>query len=162
MIAVSACAAAVIYFTHPEDPDSEGVLVGIAAALWHLTSMLLRHPELKVVCEVSDGLEAVQSAEKLQPDLVLLDMGLPSLSGIEAARRMRGGAPRSKILFLTLESSPDLIAEAFNLGASGYISKMDAGSDLLSGINAIVRGKRFLSKSLTPKMGQVKSMGDQA
>lgn len=83
-----------------------------------------------------------------QPDLVLLDIGLPSLSGIEVARRIRTGAPQSYILFLTQESSRDVVSEAFNLGAKGHILKMDVLNDLLIGIAAVFRGEIFISSSL--------------
>ena len=79
--------------------------------------MFSKTPELQVICEVSDGLEAVQKAEELQPDLILLDIGLPTLNGIEVARRIRKLAPKSKILFMSQESSADVVQEAFSLGA---------------------------------------------
>src|SRR5204862_4944745 len=75
-------------------------------------SMLEQRPELRVVGEASDGLEAVQKAEELQPDLILLDIGLPALNGMEAARRIRKLAPHSKILFVSMESSPEVVQEA--------------------------------------------------
>jgi DNA-binding NarL/FixJ family response regulator len=112
-------------------------------------SRIQRQPELQVICEAADGLDAVERAEELHPELILLDIGLPSLCGIEAARRMRDGAPQSRILFLTQESSPEIVDEAFKLGACGYIVKLDAGRDLLPGINAVVRGEKFVSSSLT-------------
>ena len=70
---------------------------------------LEQRPELRVICEVSDGLEAVQRAAELKPDLILLDIGLPELNGIEAARRIRGLVPESKIIFSTQESSAETI-----------------------------------------------------
>jgi DNA-binding NarL/FixJ family response regulator len=80
-------------------------------------SMLDGRPDLQIVCEVSDGLEAVQKAEELQPNLILLDVGLPTLNGIEAARRIRKLSPKSKILFVSQESAADVVGEAFRLGA---------------------------------------------
>jgi DNA-binding NarL/FixJ family response regulator len=76
---------------------------------------------LQVIGEVSDGLEAVQKAEELQPDLIVLDIGLPTLDGIEAARRIRKFSPESKIVFLSQESSADVVQEAFSLGTLGYV-----------------------------------------
>ena len=99
------------------------------------------------ITQTSDGLEAVQRAHELQPDLVLLDIGLPSLNGLEVARRLRGLAPATKILFLSQESSPDVIREALSLGA-GYIHKARAQSDLLPAIEAVLLGNRFVSSSL--------------
>jgi DNA-binding NarL/FixJ family response regulator len=103
---------------------------------------------LRVVGQVSDGLEAVRKAEELQPDLILMDIGLPSLSGIEAARRIRKLAPMSKILFLSQETSGDVVEEAFRLGAVGYIVKVNAGSELLAAVEAVLQGKQFVSSGV--------------
>lgn len=105
---------------------------------------LATRPDLQVVCEVSDGLEAVQKAVELRPDLILLDIGLPGLNGIEAARQIRKLVPESKIIFLTQESSPDVVQEAFKLGAWGYVVKASAASDLLAAVEAVISGKPFL------------------
>ncbi len=110
-------------------------------------SKLEQRPELRVVCEVSDGLEAVQKAEELKPDLILLDIGLPTLNGLEAARRIRGFAPESKIIFSTQETSADIIQEAMMLGASGYVYKTHADGHLLPAIDAVLSGRQFVSCS---------------
>src|SRR5208337_1963779 len=99
----------------------------------------------RVIGEVSDGLDAVQKAVELQPDLILLDIGLPSLNGIEAAQRIRKLVPESKIVFLTQESSADVVQEALRLGARGYVVKMMAGSELLTAVEAVLLGKPFFS-----------------
>jgi DNA-binding NarL/FixJ family response regulator len=106
---------------------------------------LAQRPKLKVVCEVSDGLEAVQKAEELKPDLILLDMGLPTLNGFEAARRILGLAPESKIIFASQETSTDIVQEAMKLGAWGYVFKTHAEADMLMAIDAVLSGKRFVS-----------------
>jgi DNA-binding NarL/FixJ family response regulator len=111
-------------------------------------SMLGRCAELEIIGEASDGLEAVHKAEELQPDLILLDIGLPSLNGIEAARRICKLAAKSKIVFLSQESSPDIVRAALSLGAMGYVAKSNAGSDLLVAVEAVVQGKQFVSASL--------------
>jgi DNA-binding NarL/FixJ family response regulator len=105
----------------------------------------LQETELQVVGEAWDGLEAVRKAEELQPALTLLDIGLPSLNGIEAARRIRKLAPESKILFLSLESSPDVVEEALSVGAMGYVVKAHAASELLAAVEAVCRGRQFVS-----------------
>ena len=100
---------------------------------------------MQVICEVSDGLEAVHKAEELKPDLILLDIGLPTLNGIEVARQIRKLAPDSKIVFLSQESSSEVVEEALRLGAWGYVLKTRAGSDLLPAVEAVLSGKRFVS-----------------
>jgi DNA-binding NarL/FixJ family response regulator len=108
-------------------------------APWRQTvsSMLATKPRLQVVGEASDGPEAVQKAAELKPDLILLDIGLPTLNGIEAARQIRKLVPESKIVFLSQESLPEIIEEAMKVGASGYVVKMRAGSDLLTVIESV-------------------------
>jgi DNA-binding NarL/FixJ family response regulator len=113
-----------------------------------ICSMLGKRPDLQVIGRVSDGLEAVRKAEELQPDLILLDIGLPTLSGIEAARRIRKLSPESKIIFLTQEGSADIVREALDLGAKGYVVKASAGSELLAAVDAVLRGREFVSKGL--------------
>jgi DNA-binding NarL/FixJ family response regulator len=111
-------------------------------ATFHLLH-LQKRPELLIVCEASEGMVAVQKAEELQPDLIVLDVGLPRLNGIEAARRIRKLAPRSKILFVSQESSCDVMEEAFNLGAMGYVIKSNAQSDLLPAVDQVIIGKQL-------------------
>jgi DNA-binding NarL/FixJ family response regulator len=94
--------------------------------------------------EASDGLEAVDKAEELQPELILLDIGLPKLNGIEAARRISKVSPGSKILFVSQESSVDLVQEAFRAGGTGYVVKADAGRELLTAIRVVLGGARFV------------------
>lgn len=111
-------------------------------------STLRERPELQIVAEVIDGLEAVHRAEELKPDLIVLDIGLPSLNGIEAARQIRKISPQSKILFLSQESSADVAQECLRLGARGYVVKAHAGSELLVAVDAVLRGAWFLSSGL--------------
>jgi len=108
---------------------------------------------------VTDGLEAVQKGEELKPDLILLDIGLPKLDGIEAARRLHRLSPKSKILFVSQWSSADLVQEAFAVGAQGFVTKTDVGSKLLTAVNDVLQGKdsmRTLPKgagTITPPLG---------
>ncbi len=108
-------------------------------------SKLQQQSKLRVIREVSDGLEAVQKAEELKPDLILIDIGLPTLNGIEAARLILGLVPESKIIFLSQETSMDIIEHAMRLGASAYVFKTHAEGDLLLAVEAALSGKRFVS-----------------
>ena len=96
---------------------------------------LQKEPELEVVGESADGLQAIQQAQQLRPDLILLDLGLPTISGIETARRLRRLLPQSKILFLSQESSPDIVQEALSTGAQGYVVKQSL-NELLKAVSA--------------------------
>jgi DNA-binding NarL/FixJ family response regulator len=113
-----------------------------------VVSLLQEKREWQIVCETSDGLEAVQKAKELRPDLILLDIGLPKLNGIEAARQIRKLTPESRIIFVTQESSADVVVEALSFGAQGYVLKMRAGCDLLIAMEAVLEGKQFVSCGL--------------
>jgi DNA-binding NarL/FixJ family response regulator len=126
-----------------------------------IRSALGRRPELRIVAEVSDGLEAVQKAQELQPGLILLDVGLPRMSGIEAARRFRDICPESKVLFVSQESSPEVVQEALAIGALGYIVKTHAGSELLAAVEAVRRGRRFVGAGLAGRVGSPLPLRDE-
>ena len=113
-----------------------------------ICSIIRQRPDLTILAEVQDGLEAVRQAEILQPDVILLDIGLPLLNGIEAARQIRKVAPTARIIFLTQESSAEVVHEALDLGAWGYVIKAQAGTDLLAAVEAIVQGGTFVSAGL--------------
>jgi DNA-binding NarL/FixJ family response regulator len=114
-----------------------------------VSSELGKRPELQVVGEASDGLEAVQKAEDLQPDLIILDIGLPTLNGIEAAKRLRRVVPDAKILFLTQNNDTDVVRAALSDGAKGYVLKPDANKQLLHAVGAVLQGDRFVSVSVS-------------
>ena len=109
---------------------------------------LAKRENLSIICEVSDGQEGVQKAEELKPDLIILDVGLPTLNGIEAARTIRKLSPQSNIIFLTQESSADVVQAALDLGAKGYVIKSRAGTELLNAVDAVLEGKQFVCSSL--------------
>jgi DNA-binding NarL/FixJ family response regulator len=108
---------------------------------------LKTRPELQVVGEASDGLEAVRMCEKLKPDLILLDIGLPNLNGIEVETRICQLVPSAKVLFLSQNNDAEVVHAALGNGAHGYVLKTDAGKELLPGIKAILRGERFVSSN---------------
>jgi len=116
----------------------------------HLILRLLEsETKLQIISTAVDGTEAVQKAEELQPDLILMDLGLPGMNGIEATRQIAIVAPGSKVLFLTHHSEPDMIQAAFDAGASGYVFKSDFNADLIPGVRAALLGQKFVSRSLT-------------
>ena len=102
---------------------------------------------MRIVGVASDGLEAIQKAGGLQPDVILLDVGLPRINGIEAARRIRKVALKSKILFLTQEIDVDLARAALTEG-NGYVVKPDADNELFSAVEVVMQGKKFVSRSV--------------
>jgi DNA-binding NarL/FixJ family response regulator len=113
-----------------------------------VSSELGKRPELQVVGQASDGLEAVQKAEDLQPDLIILDIGLPTLNGIEAAKRIHRVVPDAKILFLTQNNDTAVVRAALSDGAMGYVLKLDASKELLHAVDAVLQGDRFVSVSV--------------
>jgi DNA-binding NarL/FixJ family response regulator len=117
-----------------------------------VSSALDRRLGLQTLFEASDGLEAVHRAEDLQPDLILLDIGLPGLDGIKAARRIHDLSPSSKILFLSEESSPDVAQAALEAGGAGYVIKSDAGRELLAAVKALTEGERYISARLVGRV----------
>ncbi|HTF42925.1 MAG TPA: response regulator transcription factor [Terriglobales bacterium] len=115
-----------------------------------IISIIEADPELQVIHEASDGVEAVQMGQELQPDLVVLDVGLPKLCGLEAARRIRVVSPDSKILFLSVNPSQDVMREALRIGA-GFIAKADVLHDLLPAVRAAVADQEFLRFTILPE-----------
>jgi DNA-binding NarL/FixJ family response regulator len=103
---------------------------------------------LRIIGEASDGLDAVQKAQELRPDLILLDIGLPTLNGIDVARLVRKLSPETKIIFVSQELSTDVAQEALRTGADGYVLKACAARDLPSAVAAVCQGRQFLSKEL--------------
>ena len=115
-----------------------------------IRAILATDPRFQIVAEVSDGLDAVQKASDLKPDLILLDIGLPLLNGFDAARLIRKLAPDSEIVFVTQESTADVAEEALNLGAFGYVLKIRVSRDLMIAANSALEGKQFVSPLTSP------------
>jgi DNA-binding NarL/FixJ family response regulator len=109
-------------------------------------SLLQARPEWQVIAEATDGPEAIQKAAELKPDLIVLDIGLPKLTGIEAARQIRQLSPSSKILFLSQNNDLDVVRAALGT-AQGYVYKTDFRRDFLPAIQAVLRGQQFVSCS---------------
>ena len=111
-------------------------------------SLLSSDPTLDVVCQTADGEQAVLKAQELHPDLVLLDISLPGISGIEAARRIRSSSPNSHIIFLSQHDSLQVVESAMRIGGHGYVAKIDAGSELLNAIRSVNAGEQFVSQRI--------------
>ena len=114
-----------------------------------LAGILQPFPQWIIIGEARDGLEAVQKSKRLQPDVIVMDVGLPHLNGFDAARQIRILARRSRILFLGELASAEAAAVALIMGASGYILKSEAAVELLPALHAVAQGQRFLSRALS-------------
>jgi DNA-binding NarL/FixJ family response regulator len=122
--------------------DHEVVRRGIRA-------LLESHPGWEVSGEVEDGREAVERARELKPDLVLLDIGMPNLNGIEAARQILANDPEIDILILTVHDSQQVLREVLQVGARGFLLKSDAGRDLVTAVEAVQRNQTFFTSQVT-------------
>lgn len=110
-----------------------------------LSAILAAHPTLEVVGEACDGNESVQLAKALRPDVVLMDIEMPELSGLEATRRIRRAVPSSRVLVLTLYDDEEVVTECLEAGAAGYVLKESPSAQLIYAIEAVQRGQRYLS-----------------
>lgn len=114
-----------------------------------LRLLLTGQNEFEVVAEASTGSEALSLAEKLQPDLILLDLSMPGLGGMEVLPTMRKMIPSTKILILTMHDDPQYLRQALKYGASGYVLKKAADAELISAIRAVLRGEMYVHPSMT-------------
>jgi CheY-like chemotaxis protein len=126
------------------------VLVVDDYARWRDTicSMLKDYADCQVICEAEDGVEAVLKATELKPRLILLDLNIPRLNGIEAARQIVQFSPDSAILFVSMDNSAAVVSEALSTGAKGYLLKTDAGKEFWLAIEAVLQNKQYLSHAL--------------
>lgn len=124
------------------------VLVIEDAEIWRkfILTLIQESPAYEVAAIAENGLDGVQKAKKLQPEIVLVDVGLPRLNGIEAARQIRKACPQIRIVFLTENTDPAVVTAAFEVGADGYVVKSDAHRELLLSLKLVQREKQFLSR----------------
>jgi DNA-binding NarL/FixJ family response regulator len=108
-----------------------------------LRTLIGSRPEWEIIDEAEDGIQAVEKADRLQPDVVVLDVSMPKMDGLEACRRIRRIVPKSEILFVTQHDSPQMMREAMGAGARGYVVKSDAARDLLAAVEAVSQHKFF-------------------
>lgn len=116
-----------------------------------IRALIHEQPGWKVAAEAEDGRDAVTKASEFQPDVAILDITMPSLNGLDAAKQITKLSPRTKVLILTIHESDQLIRKALDAGASGYIFKTDAAFDLITAVNALLSDKAFF----TPKVSQM-------
>jgi DNA-binding NarL/FixJ family response regulator len=108
-----------------------------------LRTLLGGHPEWEIIDEAADGVEAVAKADRLKPDVVVLDITMPNMSGLEACRLIRKRAPACEVLIVTQHDSPHMLREALAAGARGYVVKSNASRDLLAAVEAVSRHLPF-------------------
>jgi DNA-binding NarL/FixJ family response regulator len=109
----------------------------------------LLEPELDVVGTVADGRALLAAAEELRPDVVVLDIAMPLLNGLDAGRQLKKALPEVKLIFLTMNQDPAIAAEAFRAGASGYLLKTSAGSELIKAIEEATSGRSYVTPLIT-------------
>jgi DNA-binding NarL/FixJ family response regulator len=109
-------------------------------------------PECEVVGTVEDGRSLLVAAEKLQPDIILLDISMPLLNGVDAARRLREAVPGAKVIFVTMHADATYVAGAFRAGASGYVLKRCASMELLTAVHEVLRGRAYVTPLITKDM----------
>jgi DNA-binding NarL/FixJ family response regulator len=117
-----------------------------------VSSAVQKRPQLQLAGEASDGVEAVQKAQELKADIILLDVNLPKLNGFEVAQRILEHLPQSKIILVSADRSFDIAAEALRIGAYGYIVKSDAGTELVRALEAVLEGKQYVSSSVVGRV----------
>jgi DNA-binding NarL/FixJ family response regulator len=112
-----------------------------------LRTLLGGRPEWEIIDEAEDGIEAVEKADRLKPDVVVLDVSMPRMDGLEACRRIRKSVPKSEVLIVTQHDSPQMMREALSAGARGYIVKSDAARDLVAALESVSQHKLFIAQS---------------
>jgi DNA-binding NarL/FixJ family response regulator len=110
-------------------------------------------PEFEVVATASDGRAVLEAAEKHRPDVILLDISMPGLNGIEAARRLKQSNPDSKLIILTMHGDLSFVSAAFEAGASGYVLKQSAASELVTALHDVGSGRRYISSAIQQRLG---------
>ena len=111
--------------------------------------ILASQPDMEILGEAGNGREAVELTEKLQPDVVVMDVAMPELNGIEATRRLRTTSPRTRVLALSMHKDSVYVREILRAGARGYLLKDSADSDLLSAVRAVAKGDGYLSPGVS-------------
>jgi DNA-binding NarL/FixJ family response regulator len=135
-------------------PKARLILVDDQKLLSDALCLLLK-PDFEVVASVSDGWSAVYTFERLRPDLMITEIRLPLLNGLEVARQVKRIAPSARVLFCTIQTDKIYLEQVFRAGAAGYVLKQASFSDLLDAIKAVLRGRRYVSPMLMARMGDL-------
>lgn len=109
----------------------------------------LLEPECEIVGHVGDGLALLEAAPKMAPDVVVLDVAMPLLNGLDAGRKLKEQMPDVRLIFVTMNEDPDLVVQAFRIGASGYLLKRSAGSELLLAIREVMERRHYVTPFVT-------------
>jgi DNA-binding NarL/FixJ family response regulator len=109
--------------------------------------------EFDVVATAGDGREVLEAADRHRPDIILLDVSMPGLNGIEAAQRLRQSNPGAKIVMLTMHADLSLVRASFDAGVSGYVLKQSAAAELVTALHAVERGRRYISSPIRERLG---------
>ncbi len=117
-----------------------------------ICALLRAEDDIDVVCDATNGQEAVAQATDLQPDVVILDISMPGMNGLEVAPYIKKAAPFTEIIFLSLDAELETIRQAFRVGARGYVVKSDAGKDLVPAIHSVRARNRFLNERLSARL----------
>jgi DNA-binding NarL/FixJ family response regulator len=125
-----------------------------AVVLKGLHALLAAQPGWQVCGEATSGREAVQKVNELRPDVVVLDLNMPELNGLEVTRQVRKAAPQTEVLILTMHESEQMLRQALAVGARGYLLKSDAGGELLTAVEAVHRHRLFLSSRASRMLGE--------
>ena len=114
-----------------------------------LRSLLSSEPELRVVGEAKDGREAIRRVEQLEPDLILMDLSMPRMNGVEAIREIKNRIPETKVLALTVHKAEEFVLEVLQAGADGYVLKDASSEELVMAIRSVLEGQRYLSPAVS-------------
>ena len=117
-----------------------------------ICGLLRSEPDFDVVCDATNGTDAVERAKNLQPDVVVLDINMPGMNGLEAARHIKDAAPSAEILFLSQHTELETIRQAFHVGGRGYVVKSDAAKELVPAVYAVRAKNRYLSERFSARL----------
>jgi DNA-binding NarL/FixJ family response regulator len=117
-----------------------------------ICALLRAQPDFDVICDATNGTEAAAQARVFKPDVVVLDINMPGMNGLEAARQIKKVAPSAEILFLSQHAELETIRQAFRVGGRGYVVKSDAGRELISAVHAVLAKNRYLNERFAARL----------